>query len=993
MGQAPLQILAQQAGQFVQIWPGVMVGIARSIPLFAGLGLALAPVIAAFARVNEEASTMRQFTAELTLSADGGRYAAQELTKTALAMKSLGVSTDDAMGIVRAFMKEGFDTKQMSEMTLMAKQLADVTGMEIPDAAAKIAKAFSGNAESVRELDKELNFLTASQLEQIRAMDEAGDKAGALALAQDILQQKLKATVQPATDFELALKDLKSAWDALVTAVANSGIVELGTGFINSLGESARGWAFALNVLTKGYDAAIEEAALQAASDQFGVAIDEQNRKLAAAINKRNDLTKRLKELNDRLVQEQNINKSMFGEGAADNADIIDLKERIKFLNDELAKTNDEYDEITESIKNGAGEQEKATEAAKEATEATEEQAKAAADVDAVIQGQVKSMQEQLDLTLQTSKEQFIQNALLDARNAALEKAKELGLDFLGLTKEQTDAIREQAGLLFDAQQGEGFAAGLGEFSDGIEAAAAMLRQFEGFRANAYNDPQTDANGNQVGPNIYRAGYGSDTITLSDGTIKKITEGMTVSVEDANRDLARRIGSEFAPIVVQAIGKERFDQFAPLQQAALVSIAYNYGELPGRIVDAVRNGTNQEIASAIQGLGGDNGGINNGRRAKEASAFTDEVGVENNERLLEIEKERVETAKEYNENADKRLADKQFELELAGQEAREAAIAKAIRDEELEAQKAGVKLTKERRDEIARTTGALFDQQNVEAEVNRLMEQRAIIQEKLEIAQNNGDAAGVATAKNELTAIDAELDIAIDKAIAFWEAMGGSGAELAIEKLGLVKTKLQETSDELRTKYLPTAEEMNDRLAEIGANAFDKLAQKAAEGKLSFKDFFQALREGIAQFLIDIGRAIIKQALFNAISGGTKGGGAGGWLAGLLGKVFHEGGEVGGAAPTRMVNPMWFAGAMRYHSGGIAGMKPNEVPIIAEKGEEVLTESDPRHRNNMKDQSVKIVNVIDPTELLEKALASEVGERVLVNFMSRRSRQIGGVLG
>ena len=38
--------------------------------------------------------------------------------------------------------------------------------------------------------------------------------------------------------------------------------------------------------------------------------------------------------------------------------------------------------------------------------------------------------------------------------------------------------------------------------------------------------------------------------------------------------------------------------------------------------------------------------------------------------------------------------------------------------------------------------------------------------------------------------------------------------------------------------------------------------------------------------------------------------------------------------------------ATRYHSGGIAGLRPNEVPTILERGEEVITKSDVRHRMN-----------------------------------------------
>jgi hypothetical protein len=36
----------------------------------------------------------------------------------------------------------------------------------------------------------------------------------------------------------------------------------------------------------------------------------------------------------------------------------------------------------------------------------------------------------------------------------------------------------------------------------------------------------------------------------------------------------------------------------------------------------------------------------------------------------------------------------------------------------------------------------------------------------------------------------------------------------------------------------------------------------------------------------------------------------------------------------------------RYHTGGIAGLKADEVPAVLKRGEEVLTQADPRHRDN-----------------------------------------------
>lgn len=72
--------------------------------------------------------------------------------------------------------------------------------------------------------------------------------------------------------------------------------------------------------------------------------------------------------------------------------------------------------------------------------------------------------------------------------------------------------------------------------------------------------------------------------------------------------------------------------------------------------------------------------------------------------------------------------------------------------------------------------------------------------------------------------------------------------------------------------------------------------------------------------------------------GGSIGGGSGslGGLANATAFVFHQGGIVGEtAAPARVVDPAWFRSAPRMHSGGPV-LGPNEVPIIAERGEHIL---------------------------------------------------------
>lgn len=58
---------------------------------------------------------------------------------------------------------------------------------------------------------------------------------------------------------------------------------------------------------------------------------------------------------------------------------------------------------------------------------------------------------------------------------------------------------------------------------------------------------------------------------------------------------------------------------------------------------------------------------------------------------------------------------------------------------------------------------------------------------------------------------------------------------------------------------------------------------------------------------------------------------------GIFANVLHAGGMVGAPGPGRMVPALAFAGAPRMHSGGWAGLRPDEVPAILQRGERVLS--------------------------------------------------------
>lgn len=143
------------------------------------------------------------------------------------------------------------------------------------------------------------------------------------------------------------------------------------------------------------------------------------------------------------------------------------------------------------------------------------------------------------------------------------------------------------------------------------QQATSMIKQHEGFSSSAYWDV-----------NHYRLGYGSDTVTRADGSIVSVRKGMTASRQDAERDLRRRTGN-FMSSARNAVGAKYWDRLPPTTQAALTSVAYNYGSLTNltTIVNAARSGNIRAIADAVRARAGDNGGVNRKRRNAEADAI------------------------------------------------------------------------------------------------------------------------------------------------------------------------------------------------------------------------------------------------------------------------------------------------------------------------------------------------------------------------------------
>ncbi|QND53458.1 hypothetical protein HB779_17355 [Phyllobacterium sp. 628] len=142
----------------------------------------------------------------------------------------------------------------------------------------------------------------------------------------------------------------------------------------------------------------------------------------------------------------------------------------------------------------------------------------------------------------------------------------------------------------------------------GVNSAVSMISRFEGFATKPYWDV-----------NHFRVGFGSDTITGADGRVVTVKPGMTVSRDDAVRDLNRRVASSQSAII-STVGQDRWNVLSASAKAAVTSVGYNYGTLPSSVANAIKVGGPAEIATAIRELEDHNGGVNAKRRNQEANA-------------------------------------------------------------------------------------------------------------------------------------------------------------------------------------------------------------------------------------------------------------------------------------------------------------------------------------------------------------------------------------
>lgn len=259
-------------------------------------------------------------------------------------------------------------------------------------------------------------------------------------------------------------------------------------------------------------------------------------------------------------------------------------------------------------------------------------------------------------------------------------------------------------------------------------------------------------------------------------------------------------------------------------------------------------------------------------------------------------------------------------------------------------------------------------------------------------AENEAQQAFVASQRQYLEAVIASVDPTYE-------------LTQELQRLERLMAMFPAHAEIIQEAMLNVHEEM-DNLGEGSGDASDKMSQFAIQAarnmQSAFADFLfdpfdRGLKGMLASFVSTLHRMVsellsqqILKQFFTSMSG--VGGGLGDVFKALSAGINHTGG-MAGSGPRRQVSPLLFAGAPRYHGGGIVGLAPTEVPAILQRGEEVLPRTDPRHAANAGGQKMGLnVTLVDNRDSLGKYLSSSEGNQTLVAQIQRNASTIKRVL-
>lgn len=318
--------------------------------------------------------------------------------------------------------------------------------------------------------------------------------------------------------------------------------------------------------------------------------------------------------------------------------------------------------------------------------------------------------------------------------------------------------------------------------------------------------------------------------------------------------------------------------------------------------------------------------------------------------------------------------------------------------------------------EYATTQAKLEEIKRVEDQLNAIQETKKSLLEEINAKREAGiiseDEAVKQTSELYAT-MNVNLQQSADSldqlAQKFRNVMSPEDYAALMAKIAQIRAGLNDVTGTFTKMDSTVVQGVLDGLATGLQSVTDSLVE-VLSGTMSLGDAFRSLGATVtkffADFLMKIAQAILQQMVLNSLAG--FGGGIGAAAASLGGVAAkHNGGMVGskttgGQQRKNSVSPSLFVGAPRFHDGGLPGLKSDEVPIIAQKGEQILSKDDPNNIMNQgsgsgsgspSPQEIRIINAMDPASFVAAGLNAPENSKLVLNYLKANKQAVKQILG
>lgn len=213
-GQSPFQVLLQQGTQIKDSFGSLGAALRATgsfavglVTPFSSAAAAVAALAFAYQQGSQEAV---KFNEAIILTGNAVGTSAGQLQGMASAIDDVVGTQSKAAAVLAQVVQSGaFTVSQIQQVSQAAIALEEVTGKSVESTINEFKKLGDDPVRAVQELNEQYNFLTAATFDQISALQEQGDAAGAAQLAFDLFSDTLTSRSK---EIEENLGFIETAW-------------------------------------------------------------------------------------------------------------------------------------------------------------------------------------------------------------------------------------------------------------------------------------------------------------------------------------------------------------------------------------------------------------------------------------------------------------------------------------------------------------------------------------------------------------------------------------------------------------------------------------------------------------------------------------------------------------------------------------------------------------------------------------------------------------